>query len=198
MKIFCSSQNYYSSCPSHILYAFFWNWSSVFCLKSHLWNINFNSISIHRALGSTDLPDDNHGGDDDEDDGHYGGEGDDEDLSPGEDWLPGLSVCWEDVEREIVVVRFGEETGGVVEIAHIGICCQLRFIITWQLSEPRSGGNSHVVISLLLPPSLADTEDNRDDVRAPHQSSTDNITLSPPPPAKLDLNVEYYQCILHN
>ena len=95
-------------------------------------------------------------------------------------------------------MRFGGETGGVVEIAHIGICCQLRFIITWQLSEPRSARNSHVVISLLLPPGLADTEDNRDDVRAPHQSSTDNITLSPPPPAKLDLNVEYYQCILHN
>ena len=60
---------------------------------SHLWNINFNSISIHRALGSTDLPDDNHGGDDDEDDGHDGGEGDDEDLSPGEDWLPLLTAC---------------------------------------------------------------------------------------------------------
>ena len=58
--------------------------------------------------------------------------------------------------------------GGVVEIAHIGICCQLRFIITWQLSEPRSARNSHVVISLLLPARLADTEDNRDDVRALH------------------------------
>ena len=58
-------------------------------------------------------------------------------------------------------------TGGVVEIAHIGICCQLRFIITWQLSEPRFSRNSHVLISLLLLLScLADTEDNSDDVRA--------------------------------
>ena len=62
---------------------------------SHLWNINFNSISIHRESSrlNIDLPDDNHGGDDDEDDGHYGGKGDDEDLSPGEDWLPVRSVC---------------------------------------------------------------------------------------------------------
>ena len=66
-------------------------------------------------------------------------------------------------------------TGGVVEIAHIGICCQLRFIITWQLSEPLSAGNSHVLIGLLLLPSLADTEDNRDDVRAPRQYNTNNI-----------------------